>query len=104
VRHTRTQAVKHPAVGGLIAALAIAASALLLAGCQSGAPGFDRTPSITSLPSVAATIPATAPAPSAGLDLHLGPLAFGFDCATDSISSKDGGTAAVMCSWKTAGR
>lgn len=89
----------------IAAVLALAAGALLLTGCQS-TPRLDRTLDVTALPTAPASTPAPAtPAPqTAGLDLHLGASTFGITCATDSAGDTKSGTAALMCSWKSADR
>jgi hypothetical protein len=88
----------------IAAALALTVGALLLTGCQAGTPEFDRTLSVTTLPSMSDVEPENAPGPSAGLDLHFGPAAFGLECSTDSVSDNSGGTAAVMCTWTNSPR
>jgi hypothetical protein len=84
----------------ITAALIVVASALLLTGCQGSAPDLDRTVDVTTRP----TTPAETPTPSAGLDLHFGSATFGITCATDSVGDGTGGTAAMVCSWKTGNR
>jgi hypothetical protein len=86
----------------IAAALVLASGALLLTGCQA-TPQFDRALDVTALPP-AASAPPAAPAPTAGLDVHFGAATFGITCATDSAGDSAHGTAALMCSWKSAGR
>lgn len=83
----------------LAATLVLACGALALTGCQDPAPQLDRALDVTALPATSA--PSTAAAPTAGLDLHFGPATFGITCAADSAGDTQGGTAALMCSWKT---
>jgi hypothetical protein len=87
----------------IVAALALACGALALTGCQSSAPQLDRALDVTALPT-SASLPATTPAPTAGLDVHFGPATFGITCATDSAGDGSHGTAALMCSWKSGDR
>jgi hypothetical protein len=79
------------------ATLLLAGGALLLTGCQ---PAYvvNRTVDIT---------PVHAPITSgnsAGMDLHFGFATFGITCATDSAGDSARGTAALMCTWRTASR
>jgi hypothetical protein len=75
------------------AALLLAGGALVLTGCQS-ASVLNRTVDV-------APVTETASGRSAGLELHLGDVAFGINCATDSVGDGTRGTAALMCTWRT---
>lgn len=82
------------------AALLLAGGALLLTGCQ---PVYvvNRTVDVTP---DRAPITGAAAGNSAGMDLHLGSATFGITCATDSAGDSTRGTAALMCTWRTAPR
>lgn len=82
------------------ATLLLAGGALLLTGCQ---PVYvvNRTVDVTP---VRAPITEAASGNSAGMDLHFGFATFGITCATDSAGDSTRGTAALMCTWRTASR
>jgi hypothetical protein len=82
------------------ATLLLAGGALLVTGCQPVSV-LNRTVDVTP-----ASTPVTEAASghSAGMDLHLGSATFGITCATDSVGDSSRGTAALMCTWRTAAR
>ncbi|QCB97420.1 hypothetical protein E5206_11240 [Arthrobacter sp. PAMC25564] len=78
----------------------LAGGALFLTGCQPVSV-LNRTVDVTP-----ATAPGTEAASghSAGMDLHFLDTSFGITCATDSVGDSSRGTAALICSWRTAPR
>jgi hypothetical protein len=82
------------------AMLLLAAGAMLLTGCQ---PVYVVSRTVDVTPDHA-PITEEASGNSAGMDLHLGSATFGITCATDSAGDSTRGTAALMCTWRTAPR
>ncbi|MCU1532172.1 MAG: hypothetical protein JWO49_1743 [Arthrobacter sp.] len=80
------------------ATLFLAGGALVLTGCQPGS-ALNRTVDVTPVPA-----PVIEAGKSAGMDLHFGHATFGITCTTDSAGDSSRGTAALMCTWRTAPR
>ena len=83
-----------------VATLLLAGGALLLAGCEPVSV-LNRTVDVTPAP---APVTEAAPGHSAGMDLHFLDATFGITCATDSVGDSTRGTAALVCTWRTAPR
>lgn len=78
----------------------LAGGALLLTGCQPVSV-LNRTVDVTPAP---APVTEATSGHSAGMDLHFLDATFGITCATDSVGDSTRGTAALMCTWRTAPR
>jgi hypothetical protein len=82
-----------------VAALLLAAGSLFVTGCQS-VPALNRPVYVTPIDPTQKE----GSGQSAGVDVPFGSATFGITCATESVGDSTRGTAALMCTWKTATR